>query len=75
MSGIIATIALGGFGAGDDLWTEDCVAWASAEDVPVSIIDPKTNTFVKQFVGGAKGDRLRDTFGAIWVVDEVRRQI
>jgi DNA-binding beta-propeller fold protein YncE len=72
---VIATIELGGAGPGGDLAVEDGMVWASAEGVPVSMIDPKTNTLVRQFAGGQKADTLRAGFGAVWVVDEVQGQI
>jgi YVTN family beta-propeller protein len=72
---VIATIELGGAGPGGDLAVEDGMVWASAEGVPVSMIDPKTNTLVRQFAGGQKADTLRAGFGAVWVVDELQGQI
>ena len=72
---VIATIELGGAGPGGDLWVEDGTVWASAEGVPVSVVDPKTNTLVRQFAGGQKADTLRAAFGAVWVVDELQGQV
>jgi streptogramin lyase len=72
---VVATIALGGAGPGGDLWVEEGIVWASAEGVPVSVIDPKTNTLLRQFVGGKKADTLRAGFGAVWVVDELQGQV
>jgi hypothetical protein len=34
------------------------------------MIDPKSNTLVKQFAGGKRMDTLRAAFGAVWVVEE-----
>jgi virginiamycin B lyase len=72
---VVATIALGGAGPGGDLAVEDGTVWASAEGVPVSVIDPNTNALVRQFAGGQKADTLRAAFGAVWVVDELQGQI
>lgn len=67
---VSATIELGFAGRGGDLWADEGMVWASAEGAPVSMIDPKTNTLVKQFVGGKEMDTLRAAFGAVWVVEE-----
>jgi YVTN family beta-propeller protein len=67
---VAATIALGFPGPGGDLWVDDGIVWASAEGAPVSMIDPKSNTLVKQFAGGKRMDTLRAAFGAVWVVEE-----
>lgn len=67
---VSATIPVGFPGPGGDLWIDDGIVWASAERAPVSMIDPKSNSLVKQFVGGEKMDTLRAAFGAVWVVEE-----
>jgi YVTN family beta-propeller protein len=67
---VSATIAVGFPGPGGDLWVDDGIVWASAEGAPLSMIDPKSNTLVKQFVGGKRMDTLRAEFGAVWIVEE-----
>jgi YVTN family beta-propeller protein len=67
---VTATIAVGFPGSGGDLWVDDGIVWASAEGAPISMIDPKSNTLVKQFAGGKRMDTLRAAFGAVWVVEE-----
>jgi YVTN family beta-propeller protein len=68
---VSATIEVGVPGPGGDLWVDDGLVWVSGEGVPISIIDPKTNTLIRQFAGGKKDDTLRVGFGAVWVVEEL----
>ena len=72
---VSATIAVDVPGPGGDLWVEDGIVWVSGEAVPISLVDPKTNTLIKQFAGGEKDDTLRVGFGAVWVVEELTGQI
>jgi YVTN family beta-propeller protein len=72
---VVATIELGVPGPGGDIWIEDGYVWVSAEGVPLSMVDPRTNTLVKQFAGGQKDDTLRVGFGAAWVLEELSGDI
>lgn len=67
---VVATVLVGFPGPGGDLWVEDGIVWASAEGAPINMIDPASNTLVKQFVGGKRMDTLRAGFGAVWVIEE-----
>ena len=72
---VLATIEVGVPGDGGDLSIGEDYVWVSAEGVPLSQIDPKTNKLIRQFVGGRKDDTLRVGFGSAWVVDEDNGEI
>ncbi len=72
---VTATIALGVPGDGGDLCVAEGFVWVSAEGIPLTQIDPRSNTVVRQFVGGRKDDTLRVDFGSAWIVEELTGQI
>jgi YVTN family beta-propeller protein len=43
--------------------------WLSVDGLPVTRIDPRTNTVTHQFVGGDGADAIRFGAGALWVAD------
>ena len=67
---VVANIDLGVPGVGGDLSVGASYVWASAEGIPLSQVDPKTNQLVRQFVGGRKDDTMRIGFGSAWVLSE-----
>ncbi len=67
---VISTIEVGVPGPGGDLDAGGGYIWVSAEGTPLSQVDPKTNTVVRQVVGGKLLDTLRVGFGSLWLVDE-----
>jgi virginiamycin B lyase len=72
---VIATIDVGVPGDGGDLSVGERQVWVSAERVPLSQIDPQTNTLLRQFAGGRKDDTMRVAFGSAWVLDEDHGEI
>jgi virginiamycin B lyase len=72
---VTATLALGGPGPGGDLWAEDGMVWASANRLPISMIDPQRNRLLRQFASGENIDTLRAAFGAVWVIDAAGGQV
>ena len=72
---VIATIDVGVPGEGGDLSIGENYVWVSAERVPLSQVDPRTNRLVAQFAGGRLDDTLRVGFGSAWIVDEAHGQI
>jgi virginiamycin B lyase len=63
-----ATIDAGLPGHGGDIAFGAGLVWATLSGAPLTAIDPKTNTVVRQWVG-AGGDSLHVGFGAIWLTD------
>jgi len=43
--------------------------WLSVDGMPVTRIDPRTNTVTHQYVGGGGADAVRWGAGALWVAD------
>jgi len=43
--------------------------WLSVDGLPVTRIDPRTNTVTHQFVGGSGADAIRWGVGSVWVAD------
>jgi virginiamycin B lyase len=43
--------------------------WLSVDGMPVTRIDPTTNTVTHQYVGGSGADAIRWGLGALWVAD------
>ncbi len=72
---VIATIEIGVPGEGGDLCIGEGYVWVSAEGVPLSQIDPRTNKLIRQYVGGEKDDTLRVDFGSAWIIDELKGQV
>jgi hypothetical protein len=65
---LIATITAGIPGPGADICYGADSVWASVFDVPLTLIDPKSDRVVRQWVG-AGGDSLRFAFNSIWLTD------
>jgi virginiamycin B lyase len=63
-----ATVALGIPGPGGDLDYAAGFVWASAVDLPITIVDGRTDKARRQWVGRG-GDALRFGFDSIWVTD------
>jgi len=72
---VVATVEVGVPGEGGDLSIGEDYVWVSAEGVPLSQIDPRTNKLIRQYVGGSKDDTLRVGFGSAWIVEEMTGQI
>lgn len=62
------TVALGIPGAGGDLDFGAGFVWASVMDVPITMIDGRTDNVRRQWVGQG-GDAVRFGFDSIWVTD------
>jgi len=65
---VTATIALGIPGPGGDIGYGADLVWASSFDVPLTVIDGKTNKVLRQWVGRG-GDSLRFGHDSIWLTD------
>lgn len=65
---VIATIRAGVAGTGGDISYGSESVWPTIFGVPLTRIDAKTNTVVKQWVGKS-GDSLRVGFGSLWLTD------
>jgi len=63
---VIATIEAGIPGAGGEIAFGEGYVWATIPQIPVTQIDPATNTVVKQWVGPG-GDSIRAGFGSVWL--------
>src|SRR5204862_2357729 len=63
---VVATIQAGIPGKGGDISVGEGFVWVTAQNVPLTKIDPATNKVVVQFVGDG-GDALRVGQGAIWL--------
>ncbi len=63
---VTATIAVGTPGVGGDVAVGSGFGWTTAIDVPLTQIDPRTNTVVAQYVGRG-GDALRVGHGSVWM--------
>jgi virginiamycin B lyase len=72
---VVATVEVGVPGEGGDLSIAEGYVWVSAEGVPLSQIDPRTNKLIRQYVGGVNDDTLRVDFGSAWIVDELNGQV
>ena len=62
------TVALGIPGHGGDLDYGAGFVWASMMDVPITMIDGRTDNVRRQWVGRG-GDAVRFGFDSIWVTD------
>jgi virginiamycin B lyase len=65
---VTVNVALGIPGPGGDLDYGASSVWASAMDLPITVVDGRTNRVRRQWVGRG-GDSLRFGHGAIWVTD------
>jgi len=58
-----------------DLAAGGGAVWLSVNGMPVTRIDPKTNTVTHQYVGGDGVDAIRWGAGALWVADHALGQL
>ena len=65
---LVATIAVGIPGTGGEIAFGEGFVWATVFQIPISRIDPATNTVVQQWTG-AGGDSIRIGHGSIWLTD------
>jgi len=65
---LIATIQAGIPGTGGEIAFGEGSVWATVFQIPISRIDPATNTVVQQWAG-AGGDSIRVGHGSIWLTD------
>jgi virginiamycin B lyase len=65
---VIATIVLGIPGTGGSISYGPDSVWATSFDVPLTVIDPKTNKVLRQWVGRG-GDSLSLGYDSIWLSD------
>jgi virginiamycin B lyase len=65
---LVATIAVGIPGTGGEIAFGEGSVWATVFQIPMSRIDPATNTVVQQWTG-AGGDSIRLGHGSIWLTD------
>jgi hypothetical protein len=63
---LVATIAVGVPGTGGDIAAGEGSVWVTARTIPVSRIDPISNTVVQQFAGPG-GDAIKVGHGAVWL--------
>ncbi len=63
---LIATIPCGIPGPGGEISFGEGSVWAAMFDFPVTEIDPRTNTVVKQWAGQG-GDGIRAGLGSVWL--------
>jgi virginiamycin B lyase len=63
---VVATIDLGVPGTGGELAFGAGHVWATVGEIPITEVDPATNTVVKQWFG-AGGDSIRVAFASIWL--------
>ena len=65
---LVATIAVGIPGRGGEIAFGDGSVWATVFRIPMSRIDPATDTVVQQWTGDG-GDSIRLGHGSIWLSD------
>lgn len=65
---LIATITAGLPGPGGDICYGADSVWATVFDVPLTLVDPKSDRVVRQWVGSG-GDSLRFGHDSIWLTD------
>jgi virginiamycin B lyase len=65
---LIATIQAGIPGTGGEIAFGEGSVWATVFQIPMSRIDPATNTVVQQWTGTG-GDSIRVGHGSIWLTD------
>jgi virginiamycin B lyase len=63
---LIANIALGVPGSGGEIAFGEGHVWATVFQIPITEIDPATNTVIKQWFGEG-GDSIRVGHGSIWL--------
>jgi virginiamycin B lyase len=67
-SKLVATIAAGIPGTGGEIAFGEGAVWATVFQIPMTRIDPATNTVTQQWAG-AGGDSIRVGHGSIWLTD------
>ena len=65
---VVATIAAGIPGTGGEIAFGEGSVWATVFEIPMSRIDPATNTVVQQWFG-VGGDSIRVGHGSVWLSD------
>jgi virginiamycin B lyase len=65
---LVATIAAGIPGTGGEIAFGEGAVWATVFQIPMTRIDPATNTVTQQWAG-AGGDSIRVGHGSIWLTD------
>jgi virginiamycin B lyase len=65
---VAATIAVGIPGSGGEIAFGEGSVWATTFKIPISRIDPATNSVVQQWTGPG-GDSIRVGHGTIWLTD------
>ena len=65
---LIATVQAGIPGTGGEIAFGEGSVWATVFEIPISRIDPATNTVVQQW-SGAGGDGIRVGHGSVWLTD------
>jgi virginiamycin B lyase len=65
---LVATIQVGIPGTGGEIAFGEGSAWTTVLQIPISRIDPATNTVIKQWAG-AGGDSIRIGHGSVWLTD------
>lgn len=65
---LIANILAGIPGTGGEIAFGEGYVWATVFQIPISQIDPNTNTVVKQWTG-IGGDSIRIGHGSVWLTD------
>lgn len=63
---VVATIECGIPGGGGEIAFGEGYLWITVFQIPITQIDPATNTVVKQWVGPG-GDSIRVGFGSVWL--------
>jgi YVTN family beta-propeller protein len=63
---LVTNIEVGIPGGGGELAFGEGHVWATVFGMPISKIDPKTNSVVRQFAG-AGGDSIRAAHGSVWL--------
>ena len=63
---LVATIECGIPGTGGELAFGDGAVWATVFQIPITKIDPATNTVTKQWAGPG-GDSIRVAHGSVWL--------
>ncbi len=65
---LVATIAAGIPGPGGEIVFGSGAVWATVIQIPISRIDPATNSVVQQWFGKG-GDSIRVGHGSVWLTD------
>ena len=63
---LVTNIALGAPGGGGEMAYGEGYVWATVFEIPLTQIDPKTNTVIKQWMG-VGGDAVRVGHGSVWL--------